>query len=54
VHGELWRARAVGDEPIAEGAPVRVERLADGLVLEVVPGEASEPLPEDAPGKVPA
>jgi membrane-bound serine protease (ClpP class) len=54
VHGELWRARAVGDEPIAEGAPVRVERLADGLVLEVVPGEASQPLPQDTPGKVPA
>jgi membrane-bound serine protease (ClpP class) len=54
VHGELWRARAIGEEPIPEGTQVRVERLADGLVLEVVPGEASEPLPEDAPGKVPA
>jgi membrane-bound serine protease (ClpP class) len=54
VHGELWRARALGDTPVAEGASVRVERLADGLVLEVVPGEAPEPLPEESAGKVPA
>lgn len=54
LHGELWRARSVTEEPIAEGTPVRVERLAGGLVLEVVPGEAPEALPSRTPGKVPA
>jgi membrane-bound serine protease (ClpP class) len=54
VHGELWRARAIGDEPIVEGTPVTVERLAEGLVLEVVPGKERDPLPHDTPGKVPA
>jgi membrane-bound serine protease (ClpP class) len=54
VHGELWKARAVGEAPIAEGTPVRVDRLADGLVLEVVPDEEREPLPSDTTGKVPA
>lgn len=56
VHGELWRARAVGGGPVAEEATVRVERLADGLVLEVVPLPAGvrEALPDGTPGKVPA
>jgi membrane-bound serine protease (ClpP class) len=34
VRGELWRARSDG-EPIPPGTPVRVERIGDGLVLEV-------------------
>jgi membrane-bound serine protease (ClpP class) len=54
VHGELWRARAVGPERIPEGAPVRVERLRDGLVLEVAPAKEEEEPQETAPGKVPA
>jgi len=52
VHGELWRARAVDEDPIVEGTPIRVERLADGLVLEVVPGEAHESMSSDTQGKV--
>lgn len=54
VHGELWRARTISGEPLAEGTPVRVERLADGLVLEVTPGVEHGSLPNDSPGKVPA
>jgi membrane-bound serine protease (ClpP class) len=38
VHGELWRARGDGD-PIPAGTRVRVERIGDGLVLEVRPAE---------------
>jgi membrane-bound serine protease (ClpP class) len=34
VHGELWRARA-DDGPIAAGERVRIERVGEGLVLEV-------------------
>jgi membrane-bound serine protease (ClpP class) len=34
VHGELWRARSA-DGPIHAGETVRVERVDDGLVLEV-------------------
>ncbi len=34
VRGELWRARSDG-EPIPPGTPVLVERIDDGLVLEV-------------------
>jgi membrane-bound serine protease (ClpP class) len=34
VHGELWRARAE-DGPIEVGERVRIERIAEGLVLEV-------------------
>ena len=34
VHGELWRART-GGEPIDVGERVRVERVGEGLVLEV-------------------
>jgi membrane-bound serine protease (ClpP class) len=39
VHGELWRARSTTGETIAAGTPVRVNTLADGLVLEVEPTE---------------
>ena len=38
VHGELWQARAAGT-PVRAGEPVRVERVVDGLVLEVAPVE---------------
>jgi membrane-bound serine protease (ClpP class) len=34
VHGELWQARTEG-EPLEVGAPIRVEGIEDGLVLEV-------------------
>jgi membrane-bound serine protease (ClpP class) len=34
VHGELWRARTTGD-PVPVGRRVRVEGLADGLLLDV-------------------
>ena len=34
VHGELWRAQAL-DGPLDVGERVRVERVGDGLVLEV-------------------
>ncbi len=37
VHGELWRARSATGEPVPAGATVLVERVAEGLVLEVVP-----------------
>jgi membrane-bound serine protease (ClpP class) len=36
VHGEIWQARAAGGETIPAGTPVRVEKLDEGLVLEVV------------------
>lgn len=36
VGGALWRARAVGDEPIGVGGAIRVEAI-DGLTLVVVP-----------------
>ncbi len=35
VHGEIWRGRSASGEPIPAGTSVRVERLSDGLVLEV-------------------
>ena len=38
VRGELWRARTEGD-PLPPGTPVRVNRLDDGLVLDVVRAE---------------
>jgi membrane-bound serine protease (ClpP class) len=37
VRGELWRARAANGEPIEPGTPVKIERIEDGLVLEVEP-----------------
>ena len=37
VHGELWRARSATGDTIPAGSTVLVERLAEGLVLEVVP-----------------
>lgn len=37
VHGELWRARSATGEHVPAGATVLVERVAEGLVLEVVP-----------------
>ncbi len=36
VHGELWRARSATGDTIPAGSTVLVERLAEGLVLEVV------------------
>jgi membrane-bound serine protease (ClpP class) len=42
VNGELWRARST-DGPIPAGETVRVERVEDGLVLEVT--RAQEPVP---------
>jgi membrane-bound serine protease (ClpP class) len=39
VHGELWRAQAVG-EPIGSGETVLVEGIEDGLVLHVRRAEA--------------
>jgi membrane-bound serine protease (ClpP class) len=47
VHGELWQARSTGN-PIEPGTPVRIERIDDELVLEVVPAEQPgepEPVP---------
>jgi membrane-bound serine protease (ClpP class) len=38
VNGELWRARSTNG-PIHQGESVRVERVDDGLVLEVTPTE---------------
>jgi membrane-bound serine protease (ClpP class) len=38
VRGELWRARAEGD-PLPPGTPVKVDRLGDGLFLEVTRAE---------------
>ena len=37
VNGELWRARALGGEPLVPGETVRVEQVEDGLVLGVRP-----------------
>jgi membrane-bound serine protease (ClpP class) len=42
VRGELWQAQSNG-EPLEPGTPIRVERVADGLVLEV--DRAEEPAP---------
>ena len=42
VHGELWRARATGNETVPAGSNVRVERLAAGLLLEVTGVEKPE------------
>ena len=39
VHGELWKARAGGDEPVPAGAAVTVEQIDEGLVLRVAPSE---------------
>jgi membrane-bound serine protease (ClpP class) len=35
VHGEIWHARSRSGEPIPAGEAVKVEALAEGLVLEV-------------------
>ncbi len=35
VHGETWQARSSGGDSIPTGTPVKVNRLSDGLVLEV-------------------
>lgn len=40
VRGELWRARVPEGTSIPVGSLVRVERVADGLTLEVVAAEA--------------
>jgi membrane-bound serine protease (ClpP class) len=45
VNGELWRARAPENEDIATGENVRVEGLADGLVLEVSAVESPAVVP---------
>ena len=42
VHGELWQARTEGD-PLPPGTSVRVDRIDEGLVLEVE--RAEEPPP---------
>jgi membrane-bound serine protease (ClpP class) len=42
VNGELWRARSA-DGPIPAGETVRVERVEDGLVLEVTRAQESVP-----------
>jgi len=42
VRGELWQARSNG-EPLEPGTPVRVERVGEGLMLEV--DRAEEPAP---------
>jgi len=42
VRGELWQARSNG-EPLDPGTPVRVERVGEGLMLEV--DRAEEPAP---------
>jgi membrane-bound serine protease (ClpP class) len=44
VHGELWQARS-NSRPIEPGTPVRIDRIDDDLVLEVVPAEEPEPVP---------
>ncbi|HYY33628.1 MAG TPA: nodulation protein NfeD [Gaiellaceae bacterium] len=43
IHGELWQARTDG-EPLEVGAPVQVDRIHDGLVLEVSRAETAEPV----------
>jgi membrane-bound serine protease (ClpP class) len=48
VNGELWHARSRG-EPIAEGHAVRVEGLAEGLMLDVVHADEPARLVEQAP-----
>jgi membrane-bound serine protease (ClpP class) len=45
VNGELWRARS-GDGPIQAGECVRVDRVDDGLVLEVT--QAEQPVEAEA------
>jgi membrane-bound serine protease (ClpP class) len=35
VHGEIWRARTTSGEELPAGTSVKVDRLADGLLLEV-------------------
>jgi membrane-bound serine protease (ClpP class) len=45
VNGELWRARS-SNGPIHAGESVRVERVDDGLVLEVC--QADEPVEAEA------
>jgi membrane-bound serine protease (ClpP class) len=42
IHGELWQARAEGG-PVEVGALVQVNRIDDGLVLEVSRAEAVAP-----------
>ena len=37
VHGELWRAKPIGDGPLRPGTRVRVAGVEPGLVLEVEP-----------------
>ncbi len=37
VNGELWRARALGDEPLRRGTKVRVDAVDPALVLDVSP-----------------
>jgi membrane-bound serine protease (ClpP class) len=49
VNGELWRARTRDGETIATGEPVRVEGLAEGLVLEVVPADSDTELEPPIP-----
>jgi membrane-bound serine protease (ClpP class) len=39
LHGEIWRARSAGGETIPVGAPIKVEALHEGLVLDVSPLE---------------
>ena len=39
LHGEIWRARSADGEAIPVGAPIKVEALREGLVLEVSPLE---------------
>src|SRR5919198_1798997 len=43
IHGELWQARTDG-EPLEVGAPVQVDGIHDGLVLEVSRAETAEPV----------
>jgi membrane-bound serine protease (ClpP class) len=44
VRGELWKARSTSG-PIEAGTPVRIDRIDDDLVLEVVPAEEPQPVP---------
>jgi membrane-bound serine protease (ClpP class) len=46
AHGELWRARPVGDGVLTPGATVVVEHV-DGLELTVRPIDATAPAPAD-------
>jgi membrane-bound serine protease (ClpP class) len=43
IHGELWQARTEG-EPLDVGTVVQVDRIEDGLVLEVSRAEAVAPV----------